>query len=71
MRPPPCSVIRWLARLLTPDHSIDESRFVTIGQSAEGRLVVVVHADREEDVRIITARCAMAGEKRKHAEDQG
>jgi uncharacterized DUF497 family protein len=44
---------------------------VTIGHSAKGRLVVVVYADREEDVRSISARCAMAGEKKKHAEDQG
>jgi uncharacterized protein len=54
-----------------PEHSSDESRLVTLGQSAKGRLVVVVHADREEDVRIISARCATAGEKKKYAEGQG
>ena len=53
-----------------PEHSTKESRFVTIGHSAKGRLVVVVHADRGEDVRIISARRATAGEKKKYAEEQ-
>jgi uncharacterized DUF497 family protein len=39
-----------------PDHSVDEERFVTIGQSRAGRILVVAHADRAEDeVRIISA----------------
>lgn len=54
-----------------PDHSADEQRFATMGRSAKGRLLVVVHADREEDIRIITARRATAGEKKKYAEGQG
>ena len=29
-----------------PDHSFDEHRFVTIGISARGRVLVVAHADR-------------------------
>lgn len=53
-----------------PEHSADESRFVTIGQSAKGRLIVVVHADRGEEIRIISARRPTAGEKKKHAEGQ-
>jgi uncharacterized DUF497 family protein len=53
-----------------PEHSTMESRSVTIGQSAKGRLVVVVHADRGEDIRIISARRATAGEKKKYAEGQ-
>jgi len=54
-----------------PEHSTDEARFVTIGRSARGRLIVVTHADRGDDLRIISARRAMAGEKKKHAEGQG
>jgi len=38
--------------------------------SAKGRLVVVVHADRGDDIRIISARRATAGEKKKYAKDQ-
>jgi uncharacterized DUF497 family protein len=53
-----------------PEHSADETRYVTIGHSARGRLIVVVHADRQEDIRIISARRATLGEKKKYAEAQ-
>ena len=33
-----------------------EPRFITIGTSDRGRLLLVVHADRDEIVRIISAR---------------
>jgi uncharacterized DUF497 family protein len=39
-----------------PDHSIDENRFITIGQSIVNRLLIVAHTDREDRVRIINAR---------------
>ena len=32
--------------ILDPDHSDGQDRFVLIGQSGIGRLLVVVHADR-------------------------
>jgi uncharacterized DUF497 family protein len=51
-----------------PLHSTDEPRFVTIGMTPSQRLVVVVHTDRDERVRIISARPATRGEKRKHEE---
>ena len=51
-----------------PDHSFEEHRFITIGESAQGRLVVVVHADREATIRIISARQARGGEARKYEE---
>lgn len=47
-----------------PDHSDDESRFVLLGTTFSGRLVVVVHTDREEAVRIISARLAARRERR-------
>ena len=53
-----------------PVHSSRESRFVTIGQSVNSRLIVVVHADREDDIRIISARMATTREKKKYAEGQ-
>ncbi len=31
-----------------PDHSIDEERFITIGYSSRGRLLVVSHTEREK-----------------------
>ncbi|MGH2779045.1 MAG: BrnT family toxin [Actinomycetota bacterium] len=52
-----------------PDHSDDEERFVLLGQSFLGRLVVVVHADRGERIRIISARIATRNERRSYEED--
>ena len=39
-----------------PDHSDDEARFVRIGLSFAGTLVVVVHSELEEGIRIVSAR---------------
>jgi uncharacterized DUF497 family protein len=49
-----------------PDHSEKEQRYLTIGFSSQGRLLVVAHAERGEDVRIITARCATTHERKRH-----
>jgi uncharacterized DUF497 family protein len=51
-----------------PDHSFDEHRFITIGVSATGRVLVVAHADRRTAVRIISARMATPRERRFHEE---
>jgi uncharacterized DUF497 family protein len=47
-----------------PDHSIGESRYVIIGLSRFGQLLVVAHTDRETKVRIISARKATRQERR-------
>ncbi len=47
-----------------PLHSRQEQRFVTVGESVKGELLVVVHADREEAIRIISARRATRRERR-------
>ncbi len=53
------------------DHSTDEVRLVTLGLSISGKMLVVVHVDRGDDLRIISARQATAREKRSyHGEDQ-
>jgi uncharacterized DUF497 family protein len=39
-----------------PDHSGDEERYITIGMSNRGRLLMVSHAQRRERIRIISAR---------------
>jgi uncharacterized protein len=36
-------------------HSDEEARFVTIGTSRRGRVLVVAHTEREENIRIISA----------------
>jgi uncharacterized protein len=54
---------------LDPDHSRDEQRFIIIGASEQGRILVVAHTDDEELVRIINAREATPGERKSYEED--
>ena len=49
-----------------PDHSIVESRWITIGYSTQEQLLVVCHTDRRGTVRIISARRATSRERKKH-----
>jgi hypothetical protein len=51
-----------------PDHSIEEFRFLTIGRSSSGRIIMVAHTDREEAVRLISARPATRSERRSYEE---
>jgi uncharacterized protein len=51
-----------------PDHSIGESRYVTIGLSRLGRLLVVAHTDRGDRIHIISARVATRQEQRFYEE---
>jgi uncharacterized DUF497 family protein len=46
-----------------PDHSSSEDRFIAIGYSRQGRLLVVVHSDHENVTRIISARGATRRER--------
>jgi uncharacterized protein len=46
-----------------PLHSAREGREITIGKSAFLRIVVVVHTERRENIRIISARRATAAER--------
>jgi len=39
-----------------PTHSILEDRFLTIGYSSQNRLLLVVHTERQGNIRIISAR---------------
>lgn len=47
-----------------PDHSIDEERFLILGVSSRGRLIVVSHTERDDAIRIISAREADPQERR-------
>ena len=47
-----------------PDHSNEEDRYITMGTSLEGRLLVISHTDRNDRVRIISAREASRRERR-------
>ncbi len=52
------------------DHSASEERFLTIGKSARGRLMVVAHADEGESIRIISARPVTRRERKFYEEDK-
>jgi len=47
-----------------PLHSYDEERLVLIGMSYKNRLLVVVHTERGESIRIISARKAVKRERK-------
>jgi len=51
-----------------PDHSIEEFRFLTIGLGSTARIIMVAHTDREEAVRLISARPATRSERRFYEE---
>jgi uncharacterized DUF497 family protein len=57
-----------LITVIDDEHSADEERYVTIGFSRSGRLLMLAHADRENLVRIISARKATKREEQFYAE---
>lgn len=50
------------------EHSAFESRFLSIGMSSGGRLLVVAHTEKGEVIRIINARTATPRERRFYEE---
>ena len=50
------------------EHSFDEDRYITIGMSNLGRLLMVAHTDLSGRIRIISAREATKREERFYAE---
>ncbi|MBC8262507.1 MAG: BrnT family toxin [Anaerolineales bacterium] len=50
------------------EHSVDEERYITIGLSAQGRLLMIAHTDRGGQMRIISARKATKKEEQFYAE---
>ena len=49
-----------------PDSSRVEERLITVGHSSRQRLLVVVHIEHGETIRIISARLATARERKRH-----
>ncbi|MBV8728640.1 MAG: BrnT family toxin [Acidobacteriia bacterium] len=52
--------------ILDPDHLEGEFRFLSMGSSIEGRLLVVAYTEREGRIRLISAREATPKERRKY-----
>jgi len=51
-------------------HSDEEDRFIDIGMSARGRLIVVSYTEREPNIRIISCRKATKAERKNYDQTQ-
>jgi uncharacterized DUF497 family protein len=56
----------FVATIHDSEHSIDEERYISIGMSAKGRVLIVVHNERGEKTRIIRCRKATPDERGKY-----
>ncbi len=52
-----------------PLHSEDEDRMVLIGNSFKNRVLVIVHTERGDKIRIISARKATKKERKQYEEN--
>ena len=53
-----------------PDHSLDEERYLLLGASNQGRIVVVAFAERPPRTRLISARQATRQERTRYEEEE-
>lgn len=62
-----------LLSITFPDktHSRGEERYISVGSSSAGRVLIVSHTDRKPAIRIISCRKATASERRRYEEDEG
>jgi uncharacterized protein len=51
-----------------PLHPETERRFIVMGFSVRGRTLVVVHSERNDRIRMISARMATSAERRQYEE---
>ena len=53
-----------------PLHSKSEERLILVGMSGKNRLLVVVHTEREDNIRIISARKATKEERESYESNE-
>lgn len=53
-----------------PLHSREEDRFVILGMSDKNRILVVVHTERNDRIRIISARKATKKERKQYESNE-
>lgn len=56
--------------VLDEEHSVDEERYITLGLSGTGKLLLIAHTDRQGAIRIISARKATKNERRFYEESK-
>lgn len=54
--------------VLQPDHSVEEHRYLFMGQSTARRLLIVSYTERDQVIRLISAREMTASERRAYEE---
>jgi len=52
-----------------PDHSLEENRYLTVGQSYRLRLLIVSHTEQGDRIRIISARELTRAEREAYEEE--
>ena len=60
----------FLLTFLDRRHSDDELRFINIGMSIQMRILIVIHTQREDVIRIISSRKATKLEQKHYEEAQ-
>lgn len=55
--------------IVDPDHSIEEERYIDIGMSVRGRVLIVCYTERGTNIRIISSRKASPTERREYEEN--
>ena len=60
----PCSLT-----IPDPEHSFAEERYITMGRAFNAKLLIVVHTDRSNNIRIISARRASRRERKSYEEN--
>lgn len=51
-----------------PDHSVDEHRYIIIGESQQRRLLIVSYTERDDVIRLISAREVTGSEREAYEE---
>jgi uncharacterized protein len=51
-----------------PDHSVDEHRYIIIGESQQRRLLIVLYTERDDIIRLISAREVTRSERELYEE---
>lgn len=47
-----------------PEHSAREERYINIGMSSKGRILVVIHTERHGSIRLLSCRKASTNERK-------
>jgi len=52
--------------IFDPDHSINEERYIDIGMSSNGQILIVTYTERHSNIRLISCRKATSFERKQY-----